>query len=56
MPQFRNKRFLEFCASAFQQEKGKAGMSSIENVSVDLGNGKALQIETGKMALLCNGR
>ena len=30
-------------------------MSSIENVSVDLGNGKALQIETGKMALLCNG-
>ena len=55
MPQFRNKRFLEFCASAFQQEKGKAGMSSIENVSVDLGNGKALQIETGKMALLCNG-
>ena len=55
MPQFRNKRFLEFCESAFHPDKGKAGMSSIENVSVDLGNGKALQIETGKMALLCNG-
>ncbi len=30
-------------------------MSSIENVRIDLGTGKELQIETGKMALLCNG-
>ncbi len=28
---------------------------SIERVSIDLGSGKQLEIETGKMALLCNG-